>query len=118
VEGRNIAAAEGRHTVVAGQHTVVVGQHTVVVVQHTVVVGQHTVVMGQHIIAVGHKLWGLLSACLVDGSSEHVLHPLQSVLKDGCCVLCFDYYGGWRRCTEGRGNSKDSGDAGLCNSAD
>jgi hypothetical protein len=55
---------------------------------------------------------------LVDDASEHVLHPPQRVLKDGCCVLCFDYGSDWRRSTEGRGNGEDGGDTGLCNGAD
>jgi hypothetical protein len=55
---------------------------------------------------------------LVDGTGKHVLHPPQSVLKYGCHVLHFDYNSGWQWCTDGRGNSKDGRDTGLCNSAD
>jgi hypothetical protein len=64
--------------------------------------------------------WGIgcrgFSVCiLVAGASKHVLHPPQSVLEYGYHVLCFDYDNGWWRCTDGRGNSEDSGDVGLCN---
>jgi hypothetical protein len=52
---------------------------------------------------------------LIDDTGEHVLHPPQRVLKDGCCVFHFDYDGGWRRCTEGRWDGEDSGDMSLCN---
>jgi hypothetical protein len=55
---------------------------------------------------------------LIDDASEHVLHPPQRVLKDGCCVFRFDYDGGWWRCTEGRWDGEDSGDASLCNGTD
>jgi hypothetical protein len=33
-------------------------------------------------------------------------------------VLCFDYDSDWWWCTEGRGNSEDGWDTGLCNGAD
>jgi hypothetical protein len=55
---------------------------------------------------------------LVDNTSKHVLHLLQRILKYGCCVFRFDYGSGWRQCTEGRWDSEDSRDAGLCNGAD
>jgi hypothetical protein len=54
---------------------------------------------------------------LVDDAGEHVLHPPQGILKDGCRVFRFDYDSGWRWCTEGRRNGEDGGDAGLCNGA-
>jgi hypothetical protein len=55
---------------------------------------------------------------LIDDAGEHVLHPPQRVLKDGCHVFHFDYDGGWQWCTEGRWDSEDSGDVSLCNGTD
>jgi hypothetical protein len=54
---------------------------------------------------------------LVDDAGEYVLHPPQGILKYGYRVLRFDYGGGWWQCTEGRRNSEDGVDTGLCNSA-
>jgi hypothetical protein len=81
-----------------------------------ILLGQGRILLGQGRILLGQGRillqWGIscrgFSMCiLVDGAGEHVLHPLQSVLEYGCCVLCFDYDSGWQWCTDGRGNGKD-----------
>jgi hypothetical protein len=96
VAGQNIAAVEG---------------------QHTVETGWCTVVAGRCIVAMGIGCGGPSVHVLVDDAGKYVLHPPQGILKYRYCVLRFDYGGGWWRCTEGRGNGKDSGDVGLSNSA-
>jgi hypothetical protein len=55
---------------------------------------------------------------LVDDTGEYVLHPLQGILEYSYRILHFDYGSSWQWCTEGRWNSEDGGDVGLCNSAD